>query len=255
MTDHIDQADTSRPPGADDSPSAARILIADDQPLVRAGFRVMLSAQRDFEVVGEAVDGHAAVDAAAALQPDLILMDVRMPRMDGIAATRAIHARPGPAPKVVMATTFDLDEYVYEALRAGASGFILKDISPTDLVHGLRTVLSGDALLAPTIVRRMIDQYVTRPQPSADRAAALADLTDRELDVFTHLARGLSNAEIAAELYLSPATVKTHVARVLAKLGVRDRVHAVITAYETGLATPGNQGSTPFVLRGLLRRP
>lgn len=217
-----------------------RILVADDQPLVRAGFGVMLAAQPDFEVVGEVADGRAAVDTAARLGPDLILMDVRMPQMDGIAATRAVLAAPAlHPPKILMVTTFDLDEYVYEAMRAGASGFLLKDVSPADLVHGIRTVIAGDALLAPVIVRRLVDQYVARPLPSATRDGRLADLTERELDVLTRLARGLSNAEIAAELYLSAATIKTHVARILAKLGVRDRIHAVITAYETGLATPG----------------
>jgi len=218
-----------------------RILIADDHALVRGGFGLIFTAQDDLEVVAEVADGRAAVDAAARLRPDLVLMDVRMPEMDGIAATRAILAAPVlHPPKVLMVTTFDLDEYVYDAMRAGASGFLLKDVSPTDLVHGIRTIVAGDALLAPAIVRRLVDQYVARPLPTAAPSGQLADLTERELDVLTRLARGLSNAEIAAELYLSAATIKTHVARILAKLGVRDRVHAVITAYETGLITPGS---------------
>ncbi len=217
------------------------ILIADDHALVRGGFGLILTAQDDLEVVAEVADGRAAVDAAARLRPDLVLMDVRMPEMDGIAATRAILAAPVlHPPKVLMVTTFDLDEYVYDAMRAGASGFLLKDVSPADLVHGIRTIVAGDALLAPAIVRRLVDQYVARPLLTGAPSGGLADLTERELDVLTRLARGLSNAEIAAELYLSAATIKTHVARILAKLGVRDRVHAVITAYETGLITPGS---------------
>jgi len=226
-----------------------RILIADDHALVRGGFGLILTAHDDLEVVAEVADGRAAaevadgraaVDAAARLRPDLVLMDVRMPELDGIAATRAILAAPAlHPPKVLMVTTFDLDEYVY-AMRAGASGFLLKDVSPADLVHGIRTIVAGDALLAPAIVRRLVDQYVARPMPTAAPSGRLAALTERELDVLTRLARGLSNAEIAAELYLSAATIKTHVARILAKLGVRDRIHAVITAYETGLITPGS---------------
>jgi len=218
-----------------------RILIADNHALVRGGFGLILTAHDDLEVVAEVADGRAAVDAAARLRPDLVLMDVRMPEMDGIAATRAILAAPVlHPPKVLMVTTFDLDEYVYDAMRAGASGFLLKDVSPADLVHGIRTIVAGDALLAPAIVRRLVDQYVGRPMPTAAPSGRLAALTERELDVLTRLARGLSNAEIAAELYLSAATIKTHVARILAKLGVRDRIHAVITAYETGLITPGS---------------
>jgi len=218
-----------------------RILIADDHALVRGGFGLILTAHDDLEVVAEVADGRAAVDAAARLRPDLVLMDVRMPELDGIAATRAILAAPAlHPPKVLMVTTFDLDEYVYDAMRAGASGFLLKDVSPADLVHGIRTIVAGDALLAPAIVRRLVDQYVARPMPTAAPSGRLAALTERELDVLTRLARGLSNAEIAAELYLSAATIKTHVARILAKLGVRDRIHAVITAYETGLITPGS---------------
>ena len=218
-----------------------RILIADDHALVRGGFGLILTAHDDLEVVAEVANGRVAVDAAARLRPDLVLMDVRMPELDGIAATRAILAPPAlHPPKVLMVTTFDLDEYVYDAMRAGASGFLLKDVSPADLVHGIRSIVAGDALLAPAIVRRLVDQYVARPLPTGAPSGRLAALTERELDVLTRLARGLSNAEIAAELYLSAATIKTHVARILAKLGVRDRVHAVITAYETGLITPGS---------------
>jgi DNA-binding NarL/FixJ family response regulator len=216
-----------------------RVLVADDQALVRSGFGMILGAQPDLEVVGEAADGREAVDLTRRLHPDLVLMDVRMPRLDGIAATRELLTTTvGAAPKVVMLTTFDLDAYVYEALRAGASGFLLKDVSPTDLLRAVHTVLGGEALLAPSIVARMIDEFVARPMPATERPERLHELTEREVDVLVALSRGLSNAEIAGELFLSAATVKTHVARVLAKLGVRDRVQAVIAAYETGLVRP-----------------
>ena len=222
-----------------------RLLIADDQALVRSGFAMILNAQPDFEVVGEAADGHQALDLARRLRPDLVLMDVRMPRLDGIAATRELFATAvGAAPKVVMLTTFDLDAYVYEALRAGASGFLLKDVSPDELVRAVHTVLGGEALLAPTIMRRMIDDFLTRPPAASERPTRLQELTDRETEVLIALARGLSNAEIADELHLSAATIKTHVARVLTKLDVRDRIHAAITAYETGLVRPGDAGRT-----------
>ena len=222
------------------SSDVIRVLIADDQALVRGGFSLMLGTQPDLEVVGEVADGRAAVAAAAALRPELILMDVRMPEMDGIAATREVIAcSPLDPPKILMLTTFDLDEYVYEAMRAGASGFLLKDVSPPDLMNGIRTVVAGEALLSPAIVRRLVDQYVARPLPSVARSQRLTVLTDRELDVLERVARGRSNAEIAGELYLSTATIKTHVAHILAKLGVRDRVHAVIAAYETGLIAAG----------------
>jgi DNA-binding NarL/FixJ family response regulator len=215
-----------------------RILIADDQALVRGGFSLILGAQPDLEVVGEAADGRAAVDACRQLRPDLVLMDIRMPVMDGIAATRELLGT-GWADKVLILTTFDLDAYVYEAVRAGASGFLLKDVSPADLVRGVHTVMAGEALLAAGVLRRMLDEFASRPLPSADPSPVIAQLTGRERDVLVRLARGLSNAEIAGELYLSAATVKTHVARVLAKLGVRDRVQAVIVAYESGLVRPG----------------
>ncbi|MDQ6727293.1 MAG: response regulator transcription factor [Actinomycetota bacterium] len=219
-----------------------RVAIADDQSLVRGGFHMILDAQPDIEVVAEASDGAEAVEVSRRLHPDLILMDVRMPGLDGIAATRQLVAQ-GRATKVLILTTFDLDEYVYEGMRAGASGFLLKDVSPAQLIHAVRTVAAGDALLAPTIMRRMIEQFINRPLQTNERPPTMASLTDREIDVLVRIARGLTNAEIAAELYLSPATIKTHVARVLAKLAVRDRVQAVIAAYEAGLVQPGNTGS------------
>jgi DNA-binding NarL/FixJ family response regulator len=216
------------------------VLVVDDQELVRAGFRMILE-RGGLEVVGEAVDGVEAVRLAADLQPDVILMDVRMPRMDGIEATRQIVAR-RPDIRVVALTTFDLDEYVYEAVRAGASGFLLKDISPTDLVHAVGVVARGDALLAPALTRRLLDRYVARPLPGA-RPDALASATEREVDVLRLVARGRSNAEIAAELFLSEATVKTYVSRLLTKLDLRDRVQLTVLAYRCGLVSP-EDGST-----------
>src|SRR5437773_3787318 len=203
------------------------VLIADDQALVRAGFRMILESEADLEVVGEAADGREAVEEATRLQPDVVLMDVRMPELNGIEAARQLLASDGSA-KVVMLTTFDLDEYVYEALRAGASGFLLKDVPPEQLVAGIRAVASGDALLAPSITRRVIEAFVQRP-PSAVRTppAALADLTPREADVLALIARGLSHAEIAKELVVTETTAKPHVAHVLLTLGLRDRVPAV----------------------------
>jgi DNA-binding NarL/FixJ family response regulator len=219
-----------------------RVLVADDQSLMRAGFRMILAAEPDMEVVGEAADGRAAVAQAATLRPDVVLMDVRMPEMDGIEATRQLLAG-NDHTKVLMLTTFDLDEYVYEALRAGASGFLLKDVPPEQLVAGIRAVASGESLLAPSVTRRLIQEFVRRP-PSAVRTPPqeLASLTAREVEVLRMMAQGRSNAEIATEVFVSETTVKTHVAHVLAKLGVRDRVQAVVFAYESGLVLPGDAG-------------
>jgi DNA-binding NarL/FixJ family response regulator len=219
-----------------------RVLIADDQALVRAGFRMILEAQDDLDVVGEAGDGDEAAELAASTEPDVVLMDVRMPRCDGIEATRRIvGAR--PQTRVVVLTTFDLDEYVYDALEAGASGFLLKDVGRDELVRAVRVVADGDALIAPAITRRLLSDFVER-RPHAERSeprtsgAAADALTPRELDTMLLLGRGQSNAEIAAELVVSEHTVKTHVGNIFAKLGLRDRIHAVIYAYENGLITP-----------------
>ena len=217
------------------------VLIVDDQALVRAGFRMILEAEEDVEVVGEAGNGLEAVAAAQRLKPDVVLMDVRMPEMDGIEATRRLLADSGTSVKVVMLTTFDMDEYVYDALRAGASGFLLKDVPPEQLVAGIRAVASGDALLAPSVTRRVIEEFVRRPPASVRTLPPrLSDLTTRELEVLKQIARGLSNAEIATELFVSETTVKTHVGHVLTKLAVRDRVQAVVLAYESGLVEPGD---------------
>jgi DNA-binding NarL/FixJ family response regulator len=217
-----------------------RVLVVDDQGLVRAGFRMILEAQPDIEVVGEAADGLDAVAAARRLRPDVVLMDIRMPRLDGLEATRRL-AGPGVADpvRVLMLTTFDLDEYVFEALRAGASGFLLKDLPREDLVAAVRVVAAGDALLAPQVTRRLIEEFARRPAPGGGDPAALAALTARERETLELLARGLTNAELAEALYVSEHTVKTHVGNVLAKLGLRDRIHAVILAYEVGLVQPG----------------
>jgi DNA-binding NarL/FixJ family response regulator len=215
-----------------------RVLVADDQALVRGGFRSILETQSDIDVVGEAADGQDAVEQSAISAPDVVLMDIRMPRLDGIAATAAILAAPSP-PKVLILTTFDLDDYVYQALSAGASGFLLKSAPPRELADAIRTVASGDALLAPSITRRLIEDYVTRPPHVLSRDVGFHRLTPREAEVTMLIARGLSNAEIAGRLYLSEPTVKTHVTRVLAKLNVRDRVQAVVLAYESGLVQPG----------------
>jgi DNA-binding NarL/FixJ family response regulator len=213
------------------------VLIVDDQALVRAGFRMILDAEEDIEVAGEAADGQEAVFEVQRLQPDVVLMDVRMPVLDGIEATRRLLADGGTEAKVVMLTTFDMDEYVYDALRAGASGFLLKDVPPEQLVAGIRAVARGDALLAPSVTRRVIEEFVRRPPSSMQTLPPeLAELTARELEVLKLIARGLSNAEIAKELFVSETTVKTHVAHLLSKLDVRDRVQAVVLAYETGLA-------------------
>jgi DNA-binding NarL/FixJ family response regulator len=217
------------------------VLIVDDQTLVRTGFRMILDAEEDIEVAGEAADGQEAVVEAQRLQPDVILMDVRMPVVDGIEATRRLLADGGTSAKVVMLTTFDMDEYVYDALRAGASGFLLKDVPPEQLIAGIRAVAAGDALLAPSVTRRVIEEFVRRPPSSMQTLPPqLADLTARELEVLKLIARGLSNAEIAKELFVSETTVKTHVAHVLMKLDVRDRVQAVVLAYESGLAGAGD---------------
>jgi DNA-binding NarL/FixJ family response regulator len=217
-----------------------RVLIVDDQALVRTGFRMILEAESDMEVVGEAADGREAIDETRRLRPDVVLMDVRMPELDGIEATRRLLERDPVDAKVVMLTTFDMDEYVYEALQAGASGFMLKDVPPEQLVTGIRAVASGDALLAPSVTRRVIEEFVRHPPASVrESPQELDNLTDRELEVLKQMARGLSNAEIAKELYVSETTVKTHVAHVLMKLDLRDRVQAVVLAYESGLIQPG----------------
>ena len=210
-----------------------RVLVADDQALVRGGFRSILETQADIDVVGEAEDGQDAIEQVAASRPDVVLMDIRMPRLDGIAATSRILASPSP-PKVLILTTFDLDDYVYESLRAGASGFLLKSAPPQQLVAGIRTVMAGDALLAPEITRRLLDRFVSRPPRSNARPPALAELSQRELEVLRLIADGRSNSEIAAALFLSEATVKTHVTHILTKLRLRDRVQAVALAYRTG---------------------
>ena len=213
-----------------------RVLVVDDQALVRGGFAMILEAEPDLAVVGEAVDGVEATRLAAELTPDVVLMDVRMPRMDGIEATRRITA--AGRSRVLVLTTFDLDEYVYDAIRAGASGFLLKDVRPRDLGHAVRTVAAGDSLVAPAVTRRLLDEFVRRPPPGR-RPERLAPLTERELEVLSLIARGWSNAQIAGHLVLSETTVKTHVTRILTKLGLRDRVQAVVVAYETGLVLPG----------------
>jgi DNA-binding NarL/FixJ family response regulator len=216
-----------------------RVVIADDQALVRGGFRMILEAQPDIQVVGEASDGYQAVDQARKLQPDVVLMDIRMPGLDGIEATRRLLDNPSASLRVLMLTTFDLDEYVYQAMRAGASGFLLKSVEPAELAHAVRVVAAGDALLAPTITRRLLERFLHLPPPGSAPPRGLGELTARELEVLTLMARGQSNAEIAAALFLSETTVKTHVAHLFQKLGLRDRVQAVIVAYESGLVRPG----------------
>jgi DNA-binding NarL/FixJ family response regulator len=216
-----------------------RVVIADDQELVRTGFRMILTAAEDLEVIGEATNGLEAVELARSLRPDVVLMDVRMPELDGIAAAREIVTRGGSkAPRVLMLTTFDLDEYVYDALRAGASGFLLKDLPAAQLVAGVHTVARGEALLAPAITRRLIEEFAG---PPAEPPSGIDELTPRELEVLRHVARGLSNSEIATELIIGEATVKTHVARMLMKLGLRDRVQAIVLAYEAGIVTPARR--------------
>jgi DNA-binding NarL/FixJ family response regulator len=214
-----------------------RVVIADDQALVRAGFRVLIDSDPGLEVVGEASDGREALEVVAAAHPDVVLMDIRMPEMDGLAATREIAKSP-EGPRVIILTTFDIDEYVFEALRAGASGFLLKDIEPNELLQAVRVVAAGDALLAPSVTRRLIEEFASRPDPHRMLPAALDTLTEREREVMALVAQGLSNAEIAAALFISPATAKTHVSRVMMKLGARDRAQLVVAAYETGLVSP-----------------
>jgi DNA-binding NarL/FixJ family response regulator len=215
---------------------SVRVLIADDQALVRAGFAKLLESEPAVTVVGEAADGREALEAVRRVRPDVVLMDIRMPGLDGLEATRRL-SEAGAAARVLILTTFDLDEYVYDALRAGASGFLLKDAPPDELLAAIHVVARGDALIAPSVTRRLIAEFARRPSPGADER--LAGLTARELDVLRRLARGLTNAEIAAELILGESTVKTHVGNVLFKLDLRDRVQAVVLAYESGLVTPG----------------
>ncbi len=215
---------------------SVRVLIADDQALIRAGFSKLLEAESDIDVVGEAVDGAEAIEAVRRLGPDLVLMDIRMPKMDGLEATRRI-LKSTANTRVLILTTYDLDEYVYEALKAGASGFLLKDSPPEQLIAAIHVVAGGDALLAPEITRRLIEEFARRPMPRSE--PRLAQLTPRETDVLKLLARGLSNAEIAVELVLGESTVKTHVGNVLMKLALRDRAQAVVFAYESGLVQPG----------------
>jgi DNA-binding NarL/FixJ family response regulator len=217
-----------------------RVLIADDQVLVRGGFRMILEAQNDIEVVAEAGDGLEAVERARETVPDVVLMDIRMPELDGLEATRRLLAGDGRS-RVLILTTFGADEYVYEAMKAGASGFMLKDVKPEQLAEAVRVVAAGEALLAPAITQRLIEQFVHRPPPGAQRPPQLAEVTERELDVLRLVARGLSNAEIASSLSVSEATVKTHVTHILTKLNLRDRVQAVVLAYESGLIQPGER--------------
>ena len=231
------------PPGGEER-EMIRVVVADDHALVRGGFRMILEAQPDIEVVGEAANGLDAVALARSQGPDVVLMDVRMPELDGIEATRRVMSAPQHNVRVLMLTTFDLDEYVYRAMRAGASGFLLKDVRPAELVHAVRAIASGDTLLSPAITRRLLEEFVRRPPPG-ERPAALRELTERESEVLGLVAQGLSNAEIAQRLFLGETTVKTHVTRVLSKLGLRDRVQAVVLAYESGLVRPGDDALRP----------
>ncbi|MFD8767061.1 response regulator [Streptomyces mirabilis] len=225
-----------------DAPPPIRVLVCDDQELVRTGYVTIFSAQPDMEVVGEAENGHVAVEAARRLRPDVVVMDIRMPLLDGIQATRQL-AGPGAGepPKVLVVTTFNVDAHVYDALRAGASGFLLKDAPPAELVNGIRTVARGEALLAPAVTRHLIGHYAEHLRPAESSRPARQDvvraLTPRELEVLRQMAQGLSNAEIAAQLYITPETVKTYVSRILAQLALRDRVQAVVLAYRVGLAS------------------
>lgn len=225
-------------------PGSIRLVVVDDQPLLRTGFRMILAAERDMTVVGEAGDGVEAVREVSRLQPDVVLMDIRMPNMDGVEATRRITAAAGlDGPRVLILTTFNLDEYVLAAIRAGASGFLLKDVPPEALAAAIRIVASGDALLAPSVTRRLLDRFAELPSPNGApvrQPSGMADLTERELEVFTLIGRGLSNQEIAERLFLGETTVKTHVSRVFAKLDLRDRVQAVVLAYETWIVRAGH---------------
>ena len=218
---------------------SVRVVIADDQAVVRSGLRRILASDAELEVVGEAPDGEAAVGAVARLRPDVVLMDIRMPRLDGLAATRRILEEVDAPPRVLVLTTFGLDEYVYEALRAGASGFLLKDAEPEEILEAVHAVARGDALLDPAVVGAVVARFARLPRPRDDLAALAEELTAREREVMLLLARGLSNAEIARELVVGEGTVKTHVAHVLMKLGLRDRIQAVIFSYESGLVAPG----------------
>jgi DNA-binding NarL/FixJ family response regulator len=228
-----------RPPGE------IRVLIADDEALVRAGLRVLVDSAPDLHVVGEAADGVQAVRQARALQPDIVLMDIRMPIMHGLEATKVILDSAGPPPRILIVTTFDDDEHVFEALHSGASGFVLKDTPPEQLLDAIRVIAAGEALLTPSITRRLIAEFARSPRPAQLPAAALAQLTERERQVLVQVAAGLSNAEIAGSLHLSIPTVKTHVSRLLSKLDGRDRAQLVVFAYETGVAAPGRRPPAP----------
>lgn len=222
-----------------DRGSDVRVLIVDDQAMIRAGFAALLDAQQGIDVVGTADDGQGIVDVVKSTGPDVVLMDIRMPKVNGLDATRQILAEPGEAPKILMLTTFDADEYVFAALRAGASGFLLKDAAPEELIYAVRVVAAGDALLSPQITRTLISDYASRPSVPKIDDTVLQLLTERELEVARLVARGRSNTEIAAALFVAEQTVKTHVSRILNKLSLRDRVQIVVTAYETGLVRPG----------------
>jgi DNA-binding NarL/FixJ family response regulator len=219
-----------------------RVLLADDQDLVRAGFAMILDAEDDIEIVGEAGDGQQTIVEAARLAPDVIVMDIQMPVLDGVSATRTVLSGATPAPRVLVVTTFDINEYVYEALRAGASGFLLKNAPPEELVRAVRTLAAGESLLAPQITTRLIEAFCRQPPRPPGPPAALEELTPREREVLALVARGLSNAEIAERLVVSRGTVKTHVERILMKLDLRDRIQAIVLAYETGLSRPGESG-------------
>jgi DNA-binding NarL/FixJ family response regulator len=221
-----------------------RVVVVDDQELMRVGFTMILNAQPDFEVVGEAEHGRAGVEMCRQVRPDIVMMDIRMPEMDGIEATQLITDDPNIDTKVLVLTTFDLDEYVYAAVRAGASGYLLKDTPPQELLAALRVIADGNALLSPSVTKRLIEEFARQPEIESIDSPQLGELTERELEVLRLLATGLSNREIAAKLYIGEATAKTHVSRVLTKLGVRDRVQAVVLAYEAGVVRPGSPSET-----------